>query len=105
MPEAFHIDADGSQATTIHFVYQDVVGLADAKVSSLGGSRQQEWRVACAQNAIVDQPRQPNEAPWLRSDDARAVTCPLCRDSKAFQKALADLVALFEERPEKRRQR
>ncbi len=46
-------------------------------------------RIVCEPNLeyLHSLPRRP--VPWQRTNDPRAVTCPLCKSTVAFQKALA----------------
>ncbi len=70
------IDAEGKQSLLIHFVSRDSV--------------LHPWKIACAPNATdLHAVAGVREAPWLRSDDSRAVSCPFCMKTEEFALARA----------------
>lgn len=64
---------DGSLVHLVHFTYQD------------GGV----WKVACAPNLPCLSSVRGRAMPWRRSDDPRAVNCPLCQATGPYGAAAA----------------
>jgi len=72
----------GETVTLVHFVHELVLPPLESE-----GPPVPQWRIACMPNMTEFHltPYHPN---YQRTDDARAVTCPACKKSKAFQKAI-----------------
>lgn len=82
---------DGSGIVLVHFTYRGSLGAIVSKNISLGGK--EVWKVACAPalrelSSLPDRP-----GPWHRSSDPRAVTCPLCKKTEAYQQAALETEA------------
>lgn len=69
---------DGSQVTPVHFTFQDGAG---------------EWWLACVPTVDLRTVFRP--VPWQRTDEPRAVTCPLCKRTSVFKDAQAHLEAVL----------
>jgi hypothetical protein len=59
------VQEDGTPIALVHWTYQDG-----------------HWRVACAPHVHPD-------GNWQRTNDARAVSCPMCKLTDGFKEALA----------------
>ena len=88
---------DGTEVTLIHLVFLSPVGLiegAGKPLSSLGES----WKIACMPNLLEMSQQQNRAAPFMRSDDPRAVTCPNCKQSEQYRRGIEQVEALTRRR-------
>lgn len=84
---------DGSGLYLVHFVYPSAAGLVKSKGMPLGPARQETYKVACVPDMLEMAANASRGSPWQRTDDVRAVTCPLCIRTEEFQKAKDQLAA------------
>ena len=78
---------DGSVITPIHFLIRGTKGvmLQVGRGLAVGVP---EWKVACMQDATALHSIPTRDFPYQRSEDPRAVTCPLCKLNDQFEKRL-----------------
>ena len=68
--------ADGTEITIVHFV-----------VTQSKGYRTRPF-IACVPGLENFASNSQRENPWMRTDEPRSVTCPLCKGSKEHAEAL-----------------
>jgi len=79
---------NGDSLLLIHFIYRAPGGSVDENGESSGGD---VWRVACAPGMedfaahAVGQP-----FPWQRTEEPLGVTCPLCKETEKYRRAVED---------------
>jgi hypothetical protein len=66
--------ANGDLLTLVHLVYRSGKG----------------WRIACVPNLIEPNARPERQQVWQRTDDYRSVTCPVCKETRAFAMVLRE---------------
>jgi hypothetical protein len=88
---------DGSALLLIHFVYQAPPGVMRQQGVRLGPPAPDQWRVACTPRLPeADMSTGPKrQEVWHRSDDPRAVTCPLCKETEEFKRRMAFLDSMI----------
>jgi hypothetical protein len=86
----FHVLPDGTQVPTIHLLYQAPAGTTQVEGEPLVDSGPTVARLACSPLIEDLSLCYGREAPMLRTDDPRAVTCPNCKDTKEYQKKVVD---------------
>ena len=74
MDDQVMILEDGSRINLVHFTCKDAG----------------RWIIACSPSLLSQSAIDGRAMPWRRSDDARAVTCPLCKQTPEW-KRLASL--------------
>lgn len=76
------VTATGGTVTLVHFLYD---------LSADGTAHQ--WRIACMPNMVEfhSTPYHPN---YQRTDEARAVSCPACRRTAEYKRAVEALKAM-----------
>ena len=72
---------DGTKVVPVHFVYRPM----------LESGRKGVWKMACSPEMYVMK-KGPDE-PYIRSEDVRAVTCPMCQNTLIFKTARVALDA------------
>jgi hypothetical protein len=73
------IREDGTSFLPVHFVFQKVWP--------------RDWILACNEQMVQLHALPERPLVMQRSDDPRAVTCPLCQETEAFLDARADIEA------------
>lgn len=91
MPEQIMILPDGSGLLLVHFIYQSPEGLLRHAGIPLGPASGDTWKIACAPGTTMLNATENRPFPYQRSDDVRAVTCPLCKDTDEFKRAKNEL--------------
>ncbi len=88
-----HLLEDGvTEVTTIHFVYLSPAGTTAIQGQPLVAGKP-TWKIACVPNLIQMAADRSRAFPWHRSDDSRAVTCPLCKETAAYKAQVVQLRA------------
>ncbi len=80
---------DGTTLLLIHFLFQSPRGVLQITGRPLLPS-EFTWKIACTPNLMEFGADRSRECPWMRSDDPRAVTCPLCKATEIFQQRLQE---------------
>ena len=109
MYEHLAITEDGKTVLLLHFLYGEKVS-PDGKVSHrttpgdfLGptwmvnkvwvkpqeGHSFPKWKVACMPGLDLEKDEGSRNHVYRRTDDARAVTCPLCKETAVWREAIA----------------
>lgn len=78
--------ADGSTLHLVHFCYQAPEGTHASKGRPLTDSRP-VWRIACTPHLTELHATGGRDHPWRRTEDPRAVSCPLCKETEQYQQA------------------
>ncbi len=89
MKEQIQILEDGTQVLLIHLVYRSPAGLTSSIGEPVAPDRPPTWKIACTPNLLEMAATQSRAHPWLRTDDPRAVSCPMCKKTPVFQDLLA----------------
>ena len=74
---------DGTEIHLIHFIYLSPPGVVAAVGRRLTGAAD-TWKIACVPNMTQFSASGDRASPWRRSEDVRAVTCPLCSRTEFF---------------------
>ena len=79
--------SDGRKIVPIHFTF-----LSKDGDISIGGvplpAMESTWRVACTPRAVELHAMWNRQVPWLRTDDPRACTCPVCQNTLEWVEAM-----------------
>ncbi len=84
---------DATALVLIHFAYLTPPGTVRAQGLRLGPPLPDAWRIACAPHLTEFSSAPTRPFVWHRSDDSRAVTCPLCKATDVFKDAVTSLEA------------
>lgn len=79
MIDDFMLLEDGSKVTPVHFTFADGAG---------------KWWLACVPTLDLEADNK-RPAPWQRTNEPRAVTCPLCKRTDTYKDARAHLDAVL----------
>ena len=79
--------ATGEMVTLIHFISEVV-----PEENKQTFMRNLQWRIACMPN-MAELYATPHHPSPRRTDDVRAVNCPMCKETAAYKKSLAILEA------------
>lgn len=73
---------DGSEINLVHFQY---------RVDGVNGNMRtdSDWRIACTPSLTILHSHPRRGYPIARSEDPRAVNCPICQKTELFKIALA----------------
>ena len=69
----------------VHYVYRSAAGTTIFAGNNILPDVEGTWKVACAPNLMELSAHFGQEFPWQRSDDPRAVNCPLCKRTNQYQ--------------------
>lgn len=83
---------DGTQLLLIHFLYRSPQGLTKAAGRALV-TPIETWKIACVPDLMEMSTTATRQCPWQRTDEVRAVTCPLCKDTEVYKEAYDQLNA------------
>ena len=89
MQNQIMVAVDGTESVQVHFAYLSPVGTTRADGKPLRSSVANSYKIACAPNMVQLTADQCRPFPWQRTDDPRAVNCPLCQETDVFKAALA----------------
>jgi hypothetical protein len=70
---------DGTKVVPVHFLYRP----------RLATGRKGGWKMACSPEMYAMMKKEGE--PYIRSEDVRAVTCPMCKGTLVFKAAKAVL--------------
>lgn len=85
------IGPDGAEVVLIHFLYSSPVGMIEGAGLPLA-QRGNSWKIACMPNLFEFSTQSSHRPiPHMRSDDPRAVTCSVCKETEHYKRAAASL--------------
>ncbi len=84
---------DGRTILLVHFVYRSPRGTLAHEGTPLANT-EETYKIACAPRLVEMSAFGSRAFPWQRTDDVRAVSCPLCRETVEFQKAQHELATI-----------
>ncbi len=79
---------DGSKQLLVHFTFLSPAGTTKVEGMSLGGSGPPTHKIACVPNLVQLSSHMKRSMPWHRTDDPRAVTCPMCEGTQEYKDAM-----------------
>jgi hypothetical protein len=81
------IREDGSVIYLVHFVFKSPKGIVRQQGKELNAV-DPTWKIACAPGLVEMEAQATRAFPWMRSDDPRAVSCPLCQRTAEYRIAM-----------------
>ncbi len=86
------IREDGKALHLVHFVYRTPRGVIRQQGLPLAFA-EDSWKIACAPLLVEMAASANRPCPWQRTDDPRAVSCPLCQETEQYRSRLAEIDA------------
>lgn len=84
---------DGRVIVPVHLIYPSPPGVTSASGRPLAADAPATWKVACEPGRYELGGMGGRACPLQRTDDYRAVSCPLCRATQIFHDEVARLAA------------
>lgn len=91
------IQEDGTELVMIHFLFQSPRGSVGVEGEPLVEG-ELTHKIACSPNALEMSANASRAHPYIRTDDAPSVTCPLCMQTEFFKSAMRRRNALLNAR-------
>ncbi len=84
---------DGTLILLIHYLFRTPAGTTSLEGEPLVQGPE-TCKIACSPNLLEMCADANRPWPWRRTDDPRAATCPLCKETPQYKKAMALLKPL-----------